>query len=160
MHDVATVGREKVDVGIIEVHGMDGDEAGSGDAQGVQSRKGADPMLCATLRLLLARLEHVRLDRQVELARVGDDLRPGGIAHGVRCVRGERKAEPALVPPEVARRQPGGEIGVGIDGVRRGKVEHRQPQHRRMPLLAYARAVASGKKYMSLQQVMPPRSIS
>ncbi len=34
------------------------------------------------------------------------------------------------------------------------------PSIARMPASSYARAAASGKKYMSLQQVMPPRSIS
>ena len=55
---------------------------------------------------LLARLGEMRLDRQVELPRVRDDLRERLVADGVGRVRRERERQPRLVLERVARGEP------------------------------------------------------
>jgi hypothetical protein len=93
----------------------------------------------------------MRLDREVELAREDDDLRPCRIAHRVRRVRGEREREQGscfsasrIASPRAGSRR--------RRQRRRREVEDRQPSIARIPSSTNARALASGKKYMSLQQ--------
>ena len=107
----------------------------------MQARAAASmPIVATRCAALVARFQQVRLYRQVELARVDDDLLPAGVADRVRRVRRKRKAQPRLVFPCVARREPCLQVAVGVSGVSRRKIEHRQPEHR-----AHAAGVVSAR---------------
>ena len=67
---------------------------------------GVTPNCVPALQHLGGGLGDVRLDRQVELARVHDDPFPCRVADGVGRVRRERKREPRLVLEGVADSEP------------------------------------------------------
>src|SRR5207245_1718551 len=117
---------EQLDVRIPQVHGVYGDEIRSGHAEAIEPRERAHRMGAKALLELVARLLEMCLDRQIELPRVDDDFLPTRVAYGIRSVRRERKGELRLVLPRVARGEAGLQVAVGIGGVRRRKVEHRQ----------------------------------
>ena len=101
----------------------------------VQPRQRRLAVAGAAFRHFVRRLGDVRLDRQVELARVHDDPLERRVADGVRRVRREREREPRLVLQRIADGESRLQVAVGIGGVRRREIEHRQPQHRAHPEL-------------------------
>ena len=140
MHDVPAVGRQEVDVVVGEVHAMDRDEAGARRAQPVQSRERRRAVPLAALGDLVRGLGQVRLDRQVELPRIHDDLLERRVADRVGSMRREREREPRLVLARVAHREPRLQVAVRIGRVRRREIEDRQPEHRAKARLDVRRA--------------------
>ena len=130
MHDVAALSGEQGDLVGREMHAVNRDELRTGRAEVVQPMQRRAAVLGEARRHFVRGLGEMGLDRQVELARVDDDLLPGGVAHGVRRVRRQREREPLLVLQRVADLEAARQVGVGVRGVGRGKVEHRQSQHR------------------------------
>src|SRR6185312_13498885 len=76
MHDVTGVRDEQLDVGGHEMRAMDGDEVRTGDPQTDQAPQRIDAEFGDAARPLVAGLQQMRLDRQIQLARVDDDLVP------------------------------------------------------------------------------------
>ena len=126
MHDLTALHGEHIDVQVVDMHSVYGNEVGTRDAQAVQPCDGADAVLSATLLHLLARFLQMRLDRQIELPRVNDDFLPARVAYGIGSVRRQRERELRLVFPRVARGEARLQVAAGVGGVRRRKVEHRQ----------------------------------
>ena len=87
MHDVARMGGQQVDVGLVDVDGMDCDKAGPRRTERVQTLKRPDAVTGDTLCPFVRCLEQVRLNRQLELSCIYDDFAPTRIAHCVRSVR-------------------------------------------------------------------------
>ena len=88
------------------------------------------PALAAARAHFLRGFGEMRLDRQIELPREHDDLLPGGIAHRVGRVRGQRERQRGLVLERVADRETLREVAVGVRRVGRRKIEDRRAQHR------------------------------
>jgi hypothetical protein len=145
----------------LEVHRMHGDEARAHDTEAAQALERAHAVLRDALLDLVQRLVHVAVDRQVELLGEHRDLLHHLVAHGVRRVGREAEGEEVLALVRVARREALLQVSPRHRGNRRWETRSRsRPSEARIPARSAARAVASGKKYMSFTQVTPPRSIS
>ena len=90
---------------------------------------GASPNLVTTLGALVRRFQQVGLDVEVELPREHHDLGPAVVADRVRRMRSEREAKTRFALPCVACGQPDAQAIIGVGGVRRRKIEHRQSEH-------------------------------
>ena len=133
MHDLAALGGEELDIRLGEMHCVHGDEIRPRHPEPLQARQWTHRIGREALLELRASLLQVGLDRKVELPRVDDDFLPARIAHGVGRVRREREGEFGLVPPCVARGKALLQIRVGVRGVGRREVEHRQADESAYP---------------------------
>ena len=93
------------------------------EAQAAQALERAHAVLRDALRDLVARLVHVRVDRQVELLGEHRDALQRLVAHGVGRVRREAEGEQRLAAVGVARREALGEVAGGVGRVGAGKLD-------------------------------------
>ncbi len=123
MRDGGAVVRERFDLRAGEMHRVRRDEARREHSQNAQALERPRLVLGEALLDLCPRLVQVGMDGEVELLGDGDDPRKALVAHRIRRVRGHAERQERLLPQGVARRQPLGDVVVGIGGVGRRELE-------------------------------------
>ncbi len=75
------------------------------------------------LAYLILRLVQVHVDRDLQLAGIGEDLLEAAVAHGIRGVRGQAEGQQRLAAVAVARRQPLAQIVLGVGRIAGGELD-------------------------------------
>ena len=161
VRDAAAVVREERDLVRLEVHGVHRDQPGPEQSDALQALERPHAVRFQAFADLVVGLVHVHVHRHVELRGVGGHALERVVGDGVGRVRRHAEREQRLVAQRIAHGEALGEVVARVAGVRRRQFDHDHADRRaHAGFAARPAAAASGKKYMSLKQVTPPRSIS
>ena len=157
MDDRCAVPGDQSDPLARDVHRVYRDEVGAEQPEAAQALERPHAVLGEGALDLVGRLMHVYVDWDVEFAGDCRNLAEAGIRHRVRGVRRKAEAEQRIALWRSRSSRPW-QVIVDRRGSAR-KIEDDDAERRAHADANAASSAASGKKYISLKQVMPPRSI-
>lgn len=129
MRDARAMMRQQIDLGVVEVYRVHGNQIGADQAQTPQALHRAHAEAGQALFDLVSGLVQMNVDRQIELVGVGEDLLEAAVAHRVRRVRRQTKRQQRLAEITIARSEPFTKVVLRIGGVARREFDADHADH-------------------------------